>query len=504
MISVSRRVEYDLRNDFFAHLLTLDQPFYDRRPLGDLMARATNDLNSIRMLLGPGIMYSINIAATLTFALALMIAIDGRLTAISLLPLPGLSLLIYFVSKRMHHGYRRVQERFSQITALVQQNFSGIRVVKAFQREDAEAERFAAGNEQYRRDSLRVVRLTSLFFPSMQLFSGAAVILVLLFGGRFVIAGSLSLGDIVAFIQYIGLLTWPMMALGWTTGILQQGSSSWQRLLEIMDTQPAIASPPAPGPAPAPGPGRLSIRGLSFSYGDRDILRGIDLELAPGESLGIIGPTGGGKSTLLKMIPRLLDTPSGCVFLDGEDVTTMPLERLRGSIGWVSQEPLLFSETLEENLRFGRPDASVQERDRAAQDAAVLDEIMAFPAAWDTLIGERGVNLSGGQKQRVSLARALLSERRLLLLDAPFASVDTHTEERILQALEQQRGRRTLILVSHRVSTVRAMDRICVLADGRIIEQGDHASLLASGGLYARFHEQQLLEESLRAQGQQA
>jgi ATP-binding cassette subfamily B protein len=295
-----------------------------------------------------------------------------------------------------------------------------------------------------------------------------------------------------------------MMALGWVTGILQQGSASWQRLLEIMDTPPAIAEGPPPRATLPAGPLSLSIRGLRVAYGDREILRGIDLELAPGESVGLIGPTGSGKTTLLKAIPRLLDTPAGAVFLGGQDVTALPLAALRGAVAWVGQEPLLFSETLEENLRFGRPEADDGARDRAARDAAVLDEIEAFPAGWRTVIGERGVNLSGGQKQRVSLARALLSERPVLLLDAPFASVDTHTEERILRALDRQRGRRTLILVSHRVSTVRAMDRICVLAGGRIVEEGDHAALMAAGGLYARLHEQQLLEESLRREAGRA
>jgi ATP-binding cassette subfamily B multidrug efflux pump len=503
MIGSSRRIEFELRNDFFDHLLTLEPAFFQRMPIGDLMARATNDLNAVRMMLGPGIMYTVNVVTTLAIALTLMSAIDGRLTLIGLMPLPLLSLLIWLISGRLHRGFEAIQEHFSRITSRVQENFSGIRVVKAFSREEAETDRFQSASHDYYRRNLHLVRMMALFMPTMRLFSGSALVLILFYGGHAVQEGRITLGQLIAFIQYLILLGWPMTALGWVTGLIQRGSASWSRIRKIMDTQPTIRSPRVVAPdAQVSAPGiqagiDLRIENLSFSHGAVPVLHGIDLHLPAGGSLGIVGPTASGKTTLLRLLPRLLDTPAGSIFLDGRDITELPLPELRRAIGWVGQEPLIFSETLSRNLRFGHPDASDEDLEQAARDAAIMSEIESFPAGWETKIGERGINLSGGQKQRACLARALLSEARLLILDAPFSSVDTHTEEAILRALRAQLGRRSLILVSHRISTVRLTDEILVLDGGRIVERGAHAELVRGNGLYAQLHERQLLEEGL-------
>ena len=496
LIGISRDIEFELRDDFFAHLLRLDPAYYQRQPVGDLMTRAGSDLGAVRMLLGPGVMYTMNTAAALVMTLTLMLATDWRLTLLGLSPLPVLSLLIYLISSRFHRGYTTIQEQFSRLTSRVQENLSGIRIVKAFGREESELERFRHEGSAYSRANLRLYGMMALFMPTLRLLSGLSIVIILFFGGRAVAKGQISLGELVAFIQYMIRLSWPMAALGWVTGIIQRGSASWLRLVEVLDQEPAIQGPPL-APTDAPLRGALEIRGLSFAYAGHPVLREINLELPAGASLGIVGPTGSGKTTLLRLIPRLLDPPVGSIFLAGRDITSLPLAQLRASIAWAGQEPRLFSESLDANLRHGDLGIDPAARDRAAQDAGVLEEVLGFPAGWETPIGERGVNLSGGQQQRVSLARALLKDASLLILDAPFASVDTQTEERILAALRADTQSRTLILVSHRVSTVRNCDQIVVLDGGRIVAAGNHASLLAAGGLYARLHERQLLEEEL-------
>jgi len=498
LIGISREIEFALREDFFAHLLRLDPPYYQRHPVGDLMARAGSDLGAVRMLLGPGIMYTLNTAAALVMTLALMLATDWRLTLLGLLPLPLLSLLIYLISSRFHRGFTAIQEQFSRLSTRAQENLAGIRVVKAFGREEAELARFRVEGRAYTEANLRLYRMMALFMPTLRFLSGLSIVAILFFGGRAVERGQISLGELVAFIQYMIRLSWPMAALGWVTGIIQRGSASWQRLVEVLDTQPSIQGP-ARGPADAPLRGALEVRGLSFAFAGRPVLQDIDFTLPAGGSLGIVGPTGSGKTTLLRLIPRLLDPPPGTIFLAGRDVTALPLAQLRASIAWAGQEPLLFSESLDANLRHGDLSIDPAARDRAAREAAVLDEVLGFPAGWESPIGERGVSLSGGQQQRISLARALLKEAGLLILDAPFASVDTQTEEQILAALRAQSGGRSLILISHRVSTVRHCDRILVLESGRIVAAGSHAELLAAGGLYARLYERQLIEEELDA-----
>jgi ATP-binding cassette subfamily B multidrug efflux pump len=498
LIGISREVEFALREDFFAHLLRLDPSYYQRQPVGDLMTRAGSDLGAVRMLLGPGIMYTLNTAAALVMTLALMLATDWRLTLLGLAPLPLLSLLIYLISSRFHQGFTAIQEQFSRLSNRVQENLAGIRVVKAFGREQAELERFRDEGRAYTDANLRLYRMMAFFMPTMRFLSGLSIVIILFYGGRAVESGQISLGELVAFIQYMLRLSWPMAALGWVTGIIQRGSASWRRLVEVLDTEPAIQGPPR-GPGDAPLRGALEVRGLDFAYAGRPVLADISFVLPAGGSLGIVGPTGSGKTTLLRLIPRLLDPPPGTVFLAGRDVTTLPLAQLRASIAWAGQEPLLFSESLDANLRHGDLSIDPAARDRAAREAAVLDEVLGFPAGWETPIGERGVNLSGGQQQRISLARALLKEAGLLILDAPFASVDTQTEEQILATLRAQAQGRSLILISHRVSTVRHCEQILVLEAGRIVARGSHAALLAAGGLYARLHERQLLEDELDA-----
>jgi len=506
LIGISRDIEYELRRDFFAQLLRLDPPYHQQQSVGDLMARSSSDIGNVRMLLGPGIMYTLNTAAALVMTLALMVATDWRLTLLGLSPLPLLSVMIYFISSRFHHGYTAIQEQFGRLSTRAQEALAGIRVIKAFGREASEQARFRAEGIAYTEANLRLYRMMALFMPSLKLLSGLSIVLILLYGGRAVAAQRLSLGDLVAFIQYMLRLSWPMAALGWVTGIIQRGSASWQRLLAVLDREPAIQGPP-PAAGDAPLRGDLDVRGLSLALGGRPVLRDLSFRLPAGGSLGIVGPTGSGKTTLLRLLPRLVDPPPGTVFLAGRDITGLPLAQLRASIAWAGQEPLLFSESLDANVRQGDLAIPPAARDRAAAAAAVLEEIAGFPQGWDTPIGERGVTLSGGQQQRVSLARALLREAPLLILDAPFASVDTQTEERILTALRQTAGARSLILVSHRVSTVRHCDQILVLEGGRIVERGDHAGLLATGGLYARLHERQLLEDELdglRAEGELA
>ncbi len=503
LIGASRRIEFEIRQDFFAHLMRLDLPFFGRTPVGDLMARSGSDLNAVRMLLGPGVMYSINTLTMLIFTLSLMFLIDWKLTLLGLSPLPILSVLIYFISSRFHSGFTRIQEQYSRLSTRVQENLSGIRVIKAFGREQHEEVRFAREGWAYYHENLKLYRMMALFMPILRMLSGVAIVLILFYGGRAVAAERISIGELVAFIQYMIRLSWPMAALGWVTGIVQRGIASWQRMLVIMDTEGADATDPSLESSERLG-GELEIRRLSFSYEGEQVLKEIDLILPAGSSLGIIGPTGSGKTTLLRLLPRLEEPAPGTIFLGGRDITELPLQSLRRTVAWAGQEPLLFSESLGENLRYGDPDVSPERRDQVAAEAGILDEVRGFGEGWDTLIGERGVNLSGGQKQRLTLARAFLKDASILLLDSPFASVDTHTEESILAALRARGGRQSTILVSHRVSTVRHCDQIVVLDRGKIVEQGSHTELLAVGGLYHRLHERQLIEEELGPRREQA
>lgn len=504
MIGASRDIEYDIRNDFFAHLQRMPLGYYQANRTGDLMSRATNDLNAVRMMVGPAIMYSANTVIVFVVAIVLMVSINPWLTAMALLPLPLVSISVWYFGSAIHRRFDTIQAQLSHISAVVQENLAGVRVVRAYTREAHEIERFRVANEEYVRRNRRLIQLQGLYYPSMTLFLGFGSLLVLWLGSREVIRGTLTLGEFVAFNAYLVLLSWPMIAFGWVTNILQRGLASWKRMLQILDEAPAIsdAHVTAAGHA-APLTGAIEVRGLDFTYpgAGRPALRGITLRIEPGQTVALVGGTGAGKSTLINLLPRLHEPPPGTVFIDGVDVREIPLSRLRGAIAMVPQEPFLFSDTIAGNISFGVPPGeAVAARMQDAAAVSRLDaDVASFPKAYDTVVGERGITLSGGQKQRTALARALMVDPRILILDDALSAVDTYTEEAILRGLRDVMRRRTSILVAHRISTVRAADRIFVLDDGRIAEEGTHEELEERGGLYAAMYRRQLLEEELAA-----
>jgi ATP-binding cassette subfamily B protein len=519
IVGVSRHLEYDLRNDFFARLQILSPANFTASRTGDLMSRATNDLNAVRMMAGPAVMYSASTIIVFVVALVLMLGLDARLTAIALVPLPFVSVAVRVFGTAIHRRFEAIQAQLSDLSAVVQEALAGVRVVRAYRQEAAELERFAAANTEYVRRNLVLIRLQALFYPSLSLFLGLGALLVLWLGSRDVMQGRLTIGEFVAFNAYLGMLTWPMIAFGWVTNMLQRGTASWKRMLEVMDTVPLVADGPgAAGASPLPPiQGAIEIRDLTFAYNGTPVLRDVSLSVAAGETLAIVGPTGSGKSTLISLLPRLYEPPRGTVFIDGTDVRDIPLPVLRGAIGFVSQEPFLFSETLGANIAFGmEPSASLAETgavaDAASDDVAGpgvmsaaaiarLDkDVQGFPKGYQTLVGERGITLSGGQKQRTALARAIATDRRILVLDDALSAVDTYTEEEILSRLRGVMRQRTSVLVSHRVSTVREADQIVVFDGGRIVERGRHADLVALGGAYAELYRKQLLEEELEGE----
>jgi ATP-binding cassette subfamily B protein len=479
------------------------------------MSRATNDLNAVRMMAGPAVMYSASTIIIFAVALVLMLGLDARLTLIALVPLPFVSIAVRVFGSAIHRRFEAIQAQLSTLSAVVQEALAGVRVVRAYRQEAAELERFAAANTEYVRRNLGLIRLQGMFYPSLGLFLGLGSLLVLWLGSRDVMRGRLTVGEFVAFNAYLGMLTWPMIAFGWVTNMLQRGAASWRRMLEVMETDPLVADEPRPaGTAPAgPFRGAIDIRGLTFGYGDRPVLHDVSLSVAAGETLAIVGPTGSGKSTLISLLPRLYEPPRGTVFLDGLDVRDIPLPVLRGAIGFVAQEPFLFSETLGANIAFGLSGAdadgpagtgspgvaeAVAPGVAEAAEVARLDkDVQGFPQGFGTLVGERGITLSGGQKQRAALARALATDPRLLVLDDALSAVDTYTEEEILSRLRGVMRQRTSVIVSHRVSTVRDADQIIVLDSGRIVERGRHDELVALGGAYAELYRKQLLEEEI-------
>ena len=504
LIGVSREVEYELRNDFFKQLTRLSYSFYNRTPTGDLMARATNDLNAVRAVLGPGIMYSVNTAVTLVAALTLMVILSWKLTLISLIPLPLISFYMLRYGKVIHDRFEEVQERFSNITARAQEYLSGIRVVKAYVQEDAAIEQMRIGGEEYRASYLRLVRVDSLFSPAIGFLAGLATLLVLAFGGWQVMQGRITLGSFVAFNTYLGMLIWPMIALGWVVSMIQRGAASMKRLNMILQAEPEIVSPVStselalmPGHAP-----ELEFRNVHFSYPSRpeiEVLRGLNLKIRSGETVALVGRTGSGKTSLVHLTMRVYDPTSGHVLLDGRDLRDIPLDELRGIVGYVPQETFLFSRSIAENIALGRPDAAEEDIHRMAELSKLADDVVEFPDRYATLVGERGVTLSGGQKQRTAIARALLRNPGILVLDDALASVDTKTEEAILTGLREFMRHRTTLLVAHRVSTVMLADRIVVIEDGRVIEEGTHLELLERNGVYAELAKVQELEAELEA-----
>jgi ATP-binding cassette subfamily B protein len=511
LTSVSRDIEYDMRNEFFAHLQTLPASYFQANRTGDLMSRATNDLNAVRMMIGPAVMYLSDTILTFVVAVALMISIDWRLTLVGLVPLPFVSISVKYFGTAIHKRFEEIQAQLSDLSAVAQEAFAGVRVVRAYRQENDQIERFARSNEEFVRRNRRLIAVQGFFFPSMTFFLGLGALVIIWYGSREVIGGRLTLGQFVAFFGYLTLLGWPMIAFGWVTNMIQRGMASWKRMLEVLNTVPAIADsddvrlkPDATGPRDIRG--EIEFRDLTFKYDGTNVLEHVSARVASGQTVALVGPTGSGKSTLISLLARLHDPPPGTVFVDGVDVRLWPLAVLRGAIGFVPQEPFLFSDTLAANVAFGIDavdggGADVR-HDRILSAAAVarLDKDVAdFPAGYETLVGERGITLSGGQKQRTALARAIAIDPKILILDDALSAVDTYTEEEILSRLRDIMRQRTSLIVSHRVSTIRHADQILVLDRGRIVERGTHDELIRGAGLYAELHKKQLLEEELAA-----
>ena len=605
LIGASRHIEYDMRNDFFAHLEKLPLAYFQSHRTGDLMSRATNDLNAVRMMIGPAVMYAANTLLTFGVALTMMVSIDAQLAVFSLIPLPFVSISVKYFGSAIHRQFEQIQAQLSDISAVAQEALSGVRVVRAYRQEAEELERFRQSNQEYLDRNRGLIALQGVFFPSMSFFLGLGALLVLWLGSREVIRGRITLGQFVAFNAYLTMLAWPMIAFGWVTNMLQRGMASWKRMLEVLDTAPAIADTlrlragtadvareatdisrdATPGVSGVSGTirGEIEFRDLVFSYNGRPVLNHITARVEAGQTVALVGVTGSGKSTLVGLLARLHEPPPGAVFIDGVDVRDIPLAVLRRAIGFVPQEPFLFSDTLADNVAFGL-DAIESERERASRgerlrpergagvpnaaaalgwpaggkpgdagppseserepsaaaerehakrpalgvgpqrdegrwgpasirgerlrrrqilDAAAVarldKDVAEFPKGYDTMIGERGITLSGGQKQRTAIARAIVINPRILILDDALSAVDTYTEEEILSRLRGVTRQRTSIFVSHRISTVRDADQIFVLDDGRIVERGTHDELLRHKGLYAELHRKQLLEEELAA-----
>jgi ATP-binding cassette subfamily B multidrug efflux pump len=503
LIGISREIEFDLRNELFRNLETQDSGFYQRYRTGDIMARMTNDLNAVRMLLGPALMYSANTVFLSVFALVYLLRYSPYLTLVALAPMPLASILVQYFGSRIHTRFERIQASFSDISAQAQENYSGVRLIRAFAREESQIGLFERLNREYIARALRLVQLMGMLWPTLEFILGISMIITLLAGGHLVIAHRITVGDFVAFNTYMIQLIWPIIAVGWVINIFQRGTASVKRIDELLKAEPAIDDRSADSALGADTVlrGEIEFRDLSFSYGGTPVLENISLRIPAGSSLAIVGPTGAGKSTLVNLIPRLYEAREGALLIDGRPVREYPLAVLRRNIGVVPQETFLFSETIRENIAFGAPGASAEELLDVADAAHIRQEFEEFPHGFETMVGERGVTLSGGQKQRAAIARALLRRPAILILDDALASVDTYTEERILGGLRAYTATATTILISHRVSTVRNADRIAVLDRGRIVEIGGHDELLARDGYYASLYQKQQLEEELTVAG---
>ncbi len=500
IIGISRDIEFDLRNDLFRHLVELSQDFYARFRTGDIMARSTNDLNAVRMMLGPGIMYWAETSLTFVLSVAVMLHTDVRLTLMALLPAPLVSLAVIFFGRRIHKRFEHIQSMFSDISSRVQENLAGVRVVRAYAQEKAEVAQFEHLNVGYARENVGLARLQGFFTSLLQAFIGFTFLLVMWAGGRQLLAHHITIGSFVMFNTYMGMLIWPMIAFGWVVNLMQRGTASLNRINEILQEKPSIARPVA-GAVRRTSEQASDIRfdDVTVSFAGREVLASLNLAIASGETVAIVGQTGSGKTTLVNLIPRLFDPTAGSVQVGSVDVRHFDPQELRQEIGFVPQETFLFSASLAENIAWGRPDATREQIAWAADVAGLTTDIESFPKGLDTVVGERGLTLSGGQKQRTAIARAILRNPRILILDDALSSVDTVTEERILNQLAGLMRGRTTILISHRVSTVKNADRIVVLSKGRVVEIGTHSQLQARGGYYADLYQKQLLEEELEA-----
>ncbi len=500
---VSRRMEVDIRSAFFNHLLTLDAAFFDRTRTGDLMSRATNDTQAVRQAAGPAVMYAVNTVVGFVLSVTVMLWISPTLTGLSMIPMILLPPIVIGFGRVIHRRYEGIQEHFSTMSTMVQENLTGVRIVRAYVQERDQARRFDAMNAEYRDRNVRLATASGLFHPLLQLISGVAMLMVLWFGGREVMAGRMTVGDLVAFFFYLGLLIWPMIALGWVVNLFQRGAASMGRLNAILDTRSTIPVPKDPAPTTSLR-GDIEFRSVSFRYPDTDrmVLENASFHVKPGETVAIVGPTGSGKSTLIGLLARLRDPSGGEILLDGVPLTFYDPAELRRAIGMVPQDPFLFSETIQENIGLGLPDATLAEDPdeailEAAKVAQLHDSILGFPLQYNTLLGERGINLSGGQKQRATLARAVARDPKILVLDDALSAVDTHTEAKILDDLKRVMKGRTSFIISHRVSAVMGADQILVLDEGRIVERGKHVELIALGGTYATLLHRQMIEASI-------